>query len=53
MEPQMGPALKRNLEDGKKEQSEAPSTVRAENPWKCDKQLEKIENISWPKEAKK
>ena len=49
----MGPEVKSNLEDGKKEQSEAPSAVRAEIPWTRDKQLEKIKNRSRPKEAKK
>lgn len=52
MGPQRCPEVKRNLEDGKDEQAEAPSAVRAEISWNCDKQLEMIENGGWPKEVK-
>lgn len=49
----MDPEVKMNFEDEKKEQSKAPSAVRAEIPWEDGKQLEKTENRDQPKEAQK
>lgn len=45
--------VKTNLEDGKKEQSKAPSAARDEIPWEYGKQPEKIENRDQPKEVEK
>ena len=49
----MGPEVKKNLDDGKKERSEAPAAVRAEIPWSWDNQLEKMENRKQRKGAGK